>query len=120
MAAGVLMLLLLLVEGGDGGHRLAGLTTLPIRWLHCSHRRDGRRHVVGVDGLQTIHTPQECLCTVLSYNDYSQYILPRNVYVQFSLYGSILAFFYRKRPPQQNGDMRKRDGRENCMYVECS
>ena len=85
MAAGVLMLLLLLVEGGDGGHRLAGLATLPIRRLHCGHRRDVRRQVVGVDGLQTIHTPQECLCTVISYYDCSQNILPRNVYVQFSL-----------------------------------
>jgi hypothetical protein len=35
--------------------------------------------------LQTIHTPQECLCTVLSYYDYRQYILPGKVYVQFSL-----------------------------------
>ncbi len=34
--------------------------------------------------LQPIYTPQERLCTVLSYYFYSQYILPRNVYVQFS------------------------------------
>ena len=35
--------------------------------------------------LQPIHTPQERLCTVLSYYNYSQYILPSNVYVQISL-----------------------------------
>jgi hypothetical protein len=35
--------------------------------------------------LQPIYTSQERLCTVLFYYDYSQYILPRNVYVQFSL-----------------------------------
>ena len=35
--------------------------------------------------LQPIHPSQERLCTDLSYYDYSQYILPRNVYVQFSL-----------------------------------
>ncbi len=32
-----------------------------------------------------IHTSQERLCTVLSYYDHRHYILPRNVYVQFSL-----------------------------------
>ncbi len=31
------------------------------------------------------HTSQERLCTVLSYYNYSQQILPRNVYVHFSL-----------------------------------
>ncbi len=41
-------------------------------------------------------------------------------YCLSDLYGSIRAFLYRKRPLQQNGDMRKRDGRENCIYVECS
>ena len=35
--------------------------------------------------LQPIHPSQERLCTDLSYYDYSQYILLRNVYVQFSL-----------------------------------
>jgi hypothetical protein len=34
---------------------------------------------------QTLHTLQERLCTVLSYYNYSQYILPSNVYVQISL-----------------------------------
>jgi hypothetical protein len=48
-AAGVL-LLLLPVEGGDGGHRLATLAALPVRRLCGCHCGDGRRHVVGVYG----------------------------------------------------------------------
>jgi hypothetical protein len=40
---------------------------------------------VQVEICTPIHTSQERLCTVLSYYNYSQYILPSNVYVQISL-----------------------------------
>jgi len=40
---------------------------------------------VQVEICTPIHTSQERLCTVLSYYDHRHYILPRNVYVQFSL-----------------------------------
>ena len=39
----------------------------------------------GIHPGKGIHPSQERLCTDLSYYDYSQYILPRNVCVQFSL-----------------------------------
>ncbi len=37
LAAGLLVLLLLFVEGGNSGHRLAGLAALLIRWLRRGH-----------------------------------------------------------------------------------
>ena len=40
---------------------------------------------VQVEICTPIHTSQERLCTVLSYYDHRHYILPKNVYVQFSL-----------------------------------
>ncbi len=42
------------------------------------------------------------------------------MFAAFYLFGSMRAFLYRRSPLQQKGHMRKRDGRENCMYVECS
>ncbi len=39
-AAAGLLELLLLVERGDGCHRLAGLAALLVRWFRRGHRRD--------------------------------------------------------------------------------
>ncbi len=48
-AAAGLLELLLLVERGDGGHRLAGLAAFLVRRFRRGHCRDGRRHVMGVN-----------------------------------------------------------------------
>jgi hypothetical protein len=41
-----------------------------------------------------------------------------NMFIQPPLCGFVQAFLYRKRPLQQNGDMRKRNGKEDYICVE--